>query len=333
MMTKQRTLGSVGPASGGPASTSVVVPLAERVFTVAFNDLGSSEVDMGLLAVGLRTRVVILHVRDSDPKADAQNLTWHLVREINHDGRIQSLAWSPMSSLLDNRLILATGHKEVRILSLTQEDEEVRSLMGHADYVNTVAFQPESGEQLASGSDDGTLIMWNTLTGQRNHLFTMASPVMAVVWNKAEMSKIMAAQKNGQIHIFNAVTYHPIMSFDAGLGPLSAADWSIRNPMLVSAAIRSVIYVWNLSQTSQPIFKKALLEEGVRHLKFSSRQDHLLASAGQPNYTVSVTNIRSSTAVFSSEGEPVGGLAWHPFLDLLAVGNDEKLTLRRITRR
>ncbi|TRY63874.1 hypothetical protein TCAL_00880 [Tigriopus californicus] len=317
-----RRASGLGAPPLGVHATTLTVPLAERVFSLAFNDLGASEVDMGLLALGLRTRVVILHVRESEPKAEgptAPTLTWHLVREINHDGRIQSLAWSPMSSMLDNRLMLATGHKEVRILSLAEGDEEVRSLMGHADYVNTIAFQPESGEQIASGSDDGTLIMWNTLTGQRNHLFTMASPVMAVVWNKAEMSKIMAAQKNGQIHIFNAVTYHPIMSFDAGLGPLSAADWSIRNPMLVSAAIRSVIYVWNLSQTSQPIFKKSLLEEGVRHLKFSSRQDHLLASSGQPNYTVSVTNIRSSTAVFSSEGEPVGGLAWHPFLDVLIL--------------
>jgi WD40 repeat protein len=43
--------------------------------------------------------------------------------------------------------------------------QEVRTLEGHTDYVNSVAFSPD-GKLLASGSDDKTIKLWEVATGQ-----------------------------------------------------------------------------------------------------------------------------------------------------------------------
>ena len=36
----------------------------------------------------------------------------------------------------------------------------IRTFEGHTDWVNSVAFSPD-GKLLASGSDDGTIKLWN----------------------------------------------------------------------------------------------------------------------------------------------------------------------------
>lgn len=47
------------------------------------------------------------------------------------------------------------------------------------------------------------------------------------------------------------------MSLDCGSGPLSCADWSLSNSLLVAAAVRSDVTVWDLSKMA-PISKTYL---------------------------------------------------------------------------
>ena len=63
---------------------------------------------------------------------------------------------------------------------------------------------------------------------------------MAVSWHPEEVSKLMVAEKNGVLHMFNIVSYHPILSLDCGTGPLLSADWSLYNSLLIATSIRFV---------------------------------------------------------------------------------------------
>ena len=64
------------------------------------------------------------------------------------------------------------------------------------------------------------------------------SAVMAVSWHPDEISKLMVAEKSGILHMFNIVSYHPILSLDCGTGPLLSADWSLYNSLLIATSIR-----------------------------------------------------------------------------------------------
>ena len=79
----------------------------------------------------------------------------------------------------------------------------------------------------------------------------------------------------------------PILSLDCGSGPLSAADWSLSNSLLVAASIRSDVTVFDLSKMA-PVAKKYLRQDIVKSVKMSPISDTLMATTGVPNYTVKV---------------------------------------------
>ena len=133
---------------------------------------------------------------------------------------MQCLAWDPRTDLCTRALRFATGGaKDVCVFALTDSGEQVRTMAsGHTDYVNDISFQPRGEESdgggggvehlVASGSDDCSLLVHDCHTGRLIHSVAFGSPVMAVKWNPAEGSKLLAAEKGGVIHIFNMISFN-----------------------------------------------------------------------------------------------------------------------------
>ena len=219
-------------ANASSASSPILsIPLPEKVFVTSFfcpwGPTGSGS--GSLLALGLRSRVVVLQL-DFSEESSAIPAAAHTLKEINHDGRVQCLAWDPKTDLCSRALRFATGGaKDVCVFSLTDAGEQVRTMAnGHTDYVNDISFQPHdpesgsggsSGEHLvASGSDDCSLIVHDCRTGRMIHSVAFGSPVMAVKWNPAEGSKLLAAEKGGVIHIFNMISFNVSWETSASQG-------------------------------------------------------------------------------------------------------------------
>lgn len=236
MQTQSRALFGAKSAGTDHANASNIstpimsIPLPEKVFVTSFfcpwGPTGSGS--GSLLALGLRSRVVVLQLDFSEESATTPAA--HTLKEINHDGRVQCLAWDPRTDLCSRALRFATGGaKDVCVFSLTDAGEQVRTMAnGHTDYVNDISFQPHDtetgsggsgGEHLvASGSDDCSLIVHDCQTGRMIHSVAFGSPVMAVKWNPAEGSKLLAAEKGGIIHIFNMISFNVrLLAFTADL--------------------------------------------------------------------------------------------------------------------
>lgn len=120
-------------------------------------------------------------------------------------------------------------------------------LGGHKDYTNALAYEPE-GELLATVSDDHTCKLWAIKEEQKNvSTFYLSSPGMAVCWHNEESGKLLAAEKNGLIHMYNVRSQQAIMSLDAGVVPLTHADWGL-NPLKVACLAASELLVWDVSR-------------------------------------------------------------------------------------
>lgn len=308
------------------------VPLYDKVFvTEVLQDRSQN-----LIAAGLRSSVVIIELQFEDPNRVDSSVDYEIVQKINHDSRVQCLAWSPQTTLAVAPRVLkfATGGADHNVRIFTSDlgqNESLRVLSGHRDYVNSVAFHPEEdGGQLVSGSDDHTVALWDTNSGQHLHTITFRSAVMAVSWHPEEVSKLMIAEKNAVVHMFNIVSYHPILSLDCGTGPLSSADWSLSNSLLIAVAIRSDVSVWDLSKMAA-VHKKYVRQDVVKAVKMAPFSDTLMATAGQPNYSVKVSSTKNAHLTTVMANEPIGGISWHPRRNLLVVGHDEKISVHYVS--
>ena len=130
------------------ASPSLLtIPLHEKVFvTEMYQDRSQN-----LVAIGLRSSVVILELLfdESTNRSEQGNndkIDYQVIQKINHDSRVQCLAWSAETSMTVSPKCLkfATGGADynVRLFSSDLADNEaVRVLRGgHSDYINSLGI-------------------------------------------------------------------------------------------------------------------------------------------------------------------------------------------------
>ena len=190
-------------------SCKLTIPLHDKIFvTEAYQDQGHN-----LIAVGLRSSLVVIQLVLDEESTETTIPGYQVLLRLDHDSRVHCIAWSPETTLNNapKCVRFATGGSDYNVRIYSSDlgtDDTMKVLKGHSDYVNAIAFQPDSGAQLVSGSDDHTVALWDAMTGRKIETMTFNSPIMALSWHPDEVSKLMVAEKSGVLHIINVVSYH-----------------------------------------------------------------------------------------------------------------------------
>lgn len=305
------------------------IPLASRVFCTEFSPF---EWSAGLLAIGFQSSLTVGQVFLPE-EGDRPDFHFEVVQEVHHDTRVQAIAWSPRTSLAvaPKSLEFATSgtdHK-LRLFSSDLETVNMRVLRGHTDYINSIVFEPEKGEQVVTGSDDHTVRMWED--GECVSSLHFKSPVMSVSWHQEDLGKLLVGQKSGIISLLNSSSLQAILSVDCGAAPLLATDWCHSNSLLLAAAVSMDLVQFDLSRPSLAAGRRTVHSEGARLVRFSRANDSLIATAGRPGNCLKVSHAKSSQALVSTQQAVVGGMSWHLRLPYLAVGNDREVSLYKIS--
>jgi WD40 repeat protein len=95
-------------------------------------------------------------IRCSDPRTDDAKLIWG---QDAHAGWIRALAVSP-----DGKFVASGGNDKLVHVWNTSDGTPVRTLVGHADHVYSLAFHPRTG-RLVSADLKGALKEWDIGTG------------------------------------------------------------------------------------------------------------------------------------------------------------------------
>jgi WD40 repeat protein len=173
-----------------------------------------------------------------------------------HTDCVVSVAFSPDGQ----RLASSSADNTVRIWDLTATDEPealatggsvltaLRTLEGHTDRVLSVAFSPDHGRLLATASNDRTVKLWNTCTGQL--LFDL--PGQSVPNDHVHLAfspdgrYLASGSESNTVRVWNVVTGQELFRLVGHTQPVFNVTFSPDGRRLVSAGHDGLVKVWDL---------------------------------------------------------------------------------------
>ncbi|KAG7201050.1 hypothetical protein KM043_017599 [Ampulex compressa] len=304
---------------------------ADHIYCVEFSPYEWSQ---HLICIALKEEIIIGSVKFQDEDDTVEDFAYTPIRTFHHDTRPQAIAWSPEASLsvVPKILMFCVAGTDFKIRSYNSNINDVNTyeiLEGHRDYINAIFYEPE-GELLASVSDDHTCKLWTVKEDQKCiTTFYLTSPGMGVCWHVEESGKLLVAEKNGLIHLYNVRSQQAIMSFDAGTVPLMSVDWG-PNPLKVVSLAAGELLLWDVSRPSRPLESRTLHIEGGMVVRLSPANENLVASVGRPDNLLKVTNLKSKQVILCSRAKLIGSLTWHYNLPYVCAGSDRELSFWRV---
>ena len=118
------------------------------------------------------------------------------------------------------------------------------SLKGHTDYINALAFT-SNGKMLASGSDDGTIRLWDASTG--TEMLNLSSEKTQTLAFSANRKMLASGSKDGKIHLWDITTGKQLSPLKGQKEYCSVLAFSIDSKMLANGTINGTIHLWDIA--------------------------------------------------------------------------------------
>lgn len=260
----------------------------------------------------------------------SESLRFSHVANFSMSGKVNSLAWSPMSSADSVQTRVAVGvacsDHTVQCHYATEHSEQRNTLLGHTDYVNSIAFAASSsnGVQLASTGDDHTVQLWNVEQEEAVQVLPLQSAGMSVKFHSLEPNLFMVGETCGDLSVYDlrgpslsAFSMHTEHS------ALLDADWNSMDPTLFGCVVnrRWVIFDCRTSSdaSSSPLHSSAIpkategptASQPVSKFRWSHTDRTLFATLGAPS-SVTIWDLDNPQTPYSQtvNAARIGGITW-----------------------
>ena len=153
--------------------------------------------------------------------------------------------------------------------------EELRTLEGHQEAINTVNFSPD-GKTIASGSDDKTIKLWNVASGKELRTFKGHQGHVYSVRFSPDGKTIASGSTDKTVKLWNLNEDDPLATLKGAQGEVNAVSFSPDGKTIASGGNDKIVHLWDvdLDQSS------SILAEGIDTASFSP-DGKTIASAGE----------------------------------------------------
>ena len=232
-----------------------------------------------------------------------------------------TVAFSP-----DGQLLASGGADNAVILWDVPRQAEIRTLIGHGDWVKSVAFSPD-GQLLASVAMDGSLKLWEVSSGINVTSRKQNDRMETVTFSLHGDMLATSGHIDGFIDLWTVSKKH-IRHANRISGHLSAVSSIAFSPdgiMLASAGDDDTVKLWNIDDRSEV---KSITEHSsdVRSVVFSP--DGKTLASGSKDNTVKLLEIPSGNVLTTLAHDYVEAVAFSPDGQTLAsAGADHTVKL------
>jgi WD40 repeat protein len=172
------------------------------------------------------------------------------------------IAFSP-----DGSQIASVSYEAVDLLKSVTGAVNV-TLRGHSDRISAVVFSP-NGKQVASASRDGTIRLWNSLTGEVGHIFEInSSRVRAIAFSPELILSVITPEHLAepyQLQLWNPVTGAAAGTLDIPHYRDLAVAFS-PDGKLIATTGHGKIWIWTLTMKTAAFTRDKMIPKFVRKL-------------------------------------------------------------------
>jgi WD40 repeat protein len=153
---------------------------------------------------------------------------------------------------------------------------EESTLRGHLGPVNTVAFSPDD-KWLASGSDDKTVMVWDTATGMRVYVLQGHKASVTSVAFSPDARLLASASKDKTVQLSLAATGEKLLSLEGHTDDVMCVAFSPDGKNVASGSKDKSVIIWD-AETGKKVGVLSGHKSGAFGLAFGMRD--MLVSSG-----------------------------------------------------
>ncbi|TGO17002.1 hypothetical protein BPAE_0455g00010 [Botrytis paeoniae] len=182
-----------------------------------------------------------------------------------HTSPIKSVAFSPdgkqvVSRSYDNTVQLwdtttglqiqptLKGHTDwVLSVAFSPDIKQIPTLNGHTSSINSIAFSPD-GKQVISGSNNNTIRLWDTVTGQQiQPAFNGHTSSVNSVAFSPDGKQVISESYNNTVQLWDTTTGLQIqLTLNDNISPVSSIAFSPDDKQIVSGSRDKTIRLWDI---------------------------------------------------------------------------------------
>lgn len=179
---------------------------------------------------------------------------------------------------------------------------------GHFDVVNTVAWSPD-GLQIASGSADRTVQIWNVNDGSEVYIYTKHSDrVEALAWSP-DGKRIASGSVDKTVQVWNAGNGNNSFTYRGHSDKVTAVAWSPDGKLIASGSADKTVQIWD-AENGNTIFIYQNHTDRVKTVAWSP--DGKRIASGSDDKTVQVWDAENGghSILSRKHSDKVTAVAW-----------------------